>query len=274
VPKVLNKTTLIFNTKTADWIKFEKILSEKINTYKSEVSEIRSEEQLNRFINDFELDLKHICERTMKLYSSDRNPHSNTNKWWSEELTIARRQTNSARRRFQRCQTDRRTQLHNEYLEKRSIYKKLITDQKMKTWNQFITESTRDNTWGLIYKISKNKLNFEKVNELKASDGSLITESKKIAQTLLDSLFPKDSTDNESEIQRSIRENISSEYNNNNIDLMFSEQEVTYCVIAQNPKKSSGEDEFTADIIKTVHKTDPAFLTNLYNKCFELIVFP
>jgi hypothetical protein len=44
-------------------------------------------------------------------------------------------------------------------------------------------------------------------------------------------------------------------------------------VFKQNPKKSPGEDGFTADI-QNLHSIDASFLHKLYNKCLELCAFP
>jgi hypothetical protein len=74
---------------------------------------------------------------------------------------------------------------------------RLINEQKLKSWNEFVTESTKDNPWGIIYRISRNKLNIEKVNELVTENGELITESKQIAELLTTKLFPGDQPHNE-----------------------------------------------------------------------------
>ncbi len=57
-------------------------------------------------------------------------------------------------------------------------------------------------------------------------------------------------------------------------DPLFTEAEVTEIVNTQNNAKSPGEDGFNAQIIKNLHKTEPLFLTKLYNKCLTLGVFP
>jgi hypothetical protein len=46
--------------------------------------------------------------------------------------------------------------------------------------------STRDNPWGQVYKIVKNQLNVEKINELISAEGHIIHDNKNINQTLLD----------------------------------------------------------------------------------------
>ncbi len=92
------------------------------------------------------------------------------------------------------------------------MYVKAINYQKLKTWNEFVVESTKDNPWGLIYKLSRNKLNVEQINELISENGELITDSAQIAVKLMTNLFPCDQPENDNEKQRLIREQIACEY--------------------------------------------------------------
>jgi hypothetical protein len=107
-----------------------------------------------------------------------------------------------------------------------------------------------------------------------APNGELITNRTKIAKCLMENLFPNDEPENDNERQRQTRIRSELEYNENNNDLDFHEHEVTAVVMAQNHKKSPGEDSFTADIIKRLHNIEPTFLTKLYNKCLQLSYFP
>jgi hypothetical protein len=54
---------------------------------------------------------------------------------------------------------DRRQSLASNYINFRKKYKKFIKECKQKSWENFVTESTAENAWGLVYKISKDKLN-------------------------------------------------------------------------------------------------------------------
>jgi hypothetical protein len=60
------KNTLKFNTKTADWIRFEELTRAESRQLKTRLNSIRSEYELNEFITKFEEKLKSICEQTME----------------------------------------------------------------------------------------------------------------------------------------------------------------------------------------------------------------
>ncbi len=196
------------------------------------------------------------------------------NKWWCDELTSLRSRVKNLRRKYQRCQTIRRFVLQEQYQCLRNAYKNRIIELKRNCWQIFIEESTRDNSWGIIYKISKDKLNVEKINELVQSDGSLITDNESIAKTLLDKLFSKDDINNDSEIQKHIRSKAYKMYSNPVSDPPFEYCELEHVVKHQNPKKAPGEDGFTADIVKNLYNAAPELLLNIYNKCLELCHFP
>jgi hypothetical protein len=196
------------------------------------------------------------------------------NKWWCDELTSLRSRVNNLRRKYQRCQTIRRFILQQQYQCLRKAYKNRIIDLKRKCWEIFIEESTRDNPWGIIYKISRDKLNVEKINELVQSDGSLITDNESIAKTLLDKLFPEDDINNDSEIQKHIRNKANEVYSNPASDPPFEYCELEHVVKHQNPKKAPGEDGFTGEIVKNLYNAAPELLLNIYNKCLELFHFP
>ncbi len=136
-----------------------------------------------------------------------------------------------------------------------------------------MADSTRDNPWGLVYKIAQNTINKKFSSQLKDINNKLIINSAEIAKGLLSELFPIDDPTQDNHIHRSIRLKAEEKYESYN-DLPFSEQEITDVILEQNPKKSPGFDSFTADIIQELHKTSPKLFTKLYNKSLELNCVP
>jgi hypothetical protein len=60
------------------------------------------------------------------------------------------------------------------------MYSRAINGQKLKSWNDFITESTKENLWNLVYKVSRNKLLIEKINELVDENEELICLGQRV----------------------------------------------------------------------------------------------
>jgi ribonuclease HI len=265
------KSTVKYSTNNANWEQFSSILKPILNELELKIQYIENEAQINTFVNVFNEALTQVCDQSLPKISTKNR--IKCNKWWTQELSLERAKVNTARRRYQRCQTANRNALKLDYIEIKAFYKSKILKQKTKSWNEFVEQSTKDNPWGLIYKIAKNKHKSEIVNELIDSSGQLITDNKRIAETFLKKLFPEDEFERDLQIHIDIRAEVEEEYTQIN-DLPFTEQEITEVVLAQNAKKCPGEDGFTADIVKNTHLTRVSFLPKLYNKCLDIGVFP
>ncbi len=142
----------------------------------------------------------------------------------------------------------------NIFIHFRQKYKHLINDTKIKSWNCFVTESSRENAWGLAYKIAKNNLNSDKMTEIKSQNGDLMTSAEDIIETLFNTFFPKNDSIVETEVHRNMRQKlIDFNYDSNpipaNNETEFTEEEVTAIIDVQNHKKAPGVDGLTADII-------------------------
>jgi hypothetical protein len=225
-----------------------------------------------RYINDFSNKLTQICEKSFKIINKNVL-NKNSNKWWTEELSVLRHQVNNSRRRYQRCQTYRRQELINCYKLLKIQYKKLIIKTKIDKWESFVNDSTRDNPWGLVYSISRDKIYQQKVCEIITKNNTLVTDSTGIASTLLNELFPNDKPEEDNDYHKQLRQ-FCKQTDCNECDLPFTEQEVTDIILAQNPSKAPGVDGITADIIKKLHQMDSSLLTEVYNKCLSVESFP
>jgi hypothetical protein len=269
---IIYKNTRKYIISEENWETFVRNSEQLINELNQELLKIENKSDLNLFINKLTESLTNICEQTFRRINYNKK-FTKSNHWWSQELTQKRQEVNTSRRRYQRCQTQNRPQLAIEFQNKFKEYKQLMNKLKVKSWQMFVDNNTRENPWGVVYKISRQKLRTEKVSELKANDGSLITDAKEIALELLNSLFPTDSTLNDKEIHTQIRARAETEYTQQS-DLLFSQTEVTSIIESQDKSKSPGLDGFTADIIKKFNSINQEFLTEVYNKCLKFGLFP
>jgi hypothetical protein len=265
VEKIVFNSTLIYNTRKANWNSFNDEMRSKIHLWTSDLKNIKNEIELNNFINNFMQILTDVCNKSIPKLNQNRR--SKGNKWWTSELTEMRRTVNQCRRRYQRCRTKRRAQLKTEYFNIRDRYKNLIVLTRLKSWSEFVTDSTRDNPWGLIYKIAKNKLMNRTITELKTSSGDILTNSSAIASTLFNTFFPIDSQIPEIQTHRFLKQKLiemkaNTDFDNND-DNEFTVEEVTGVINGQNSRKAPGEDGLTADIIKQLNNIDRQYLCNV-----------
>jgi hypothetical protein len=145
---------------------------------------------MNHLVEELTQNITKTCDLCLK--QKKQNIRSNGNKWWTDRLSALRREVNRLRRQYQRCQTNRRPELQNNYKNIKQKYEKILIETKTKSSNQFVVDSTRDNAWGLVYKIAKKSLKNEKICELIGINGQTLTASEAIADTLLEVLFPRD----------------------------------------------------------------------------------
>jgi hypothetical protein len=134
-----------------------------------------------------------------------------------------------------------------------------------------VSDSTRHNPWGFIYKISKEKTINKKFYQIKDNRNHITTDSTGIAKQLIEKLFPKDDKNEDKDYHKYIRK-FSQRTDNNEEDIEFTSQEVANVINAQNPSKAPGADGLTAHIIQTVNNIDNNLLTNIYNKCVVKVI--
>ncbi len=84
-------------------------------------------------------------------------------------------------------------------------YQNLIIKTKAEKWSEFINLNSRENPWGILYKLSREKINNHQVNEIIDTNGHIITNSTEIGENLLNTLFPTDDINSDNIHQKIIR---------------------------------------------------------------------
>jgi hypothetical protein len=257
-----------------NWPDFDIECESLLNQMKIELQLINNSYVLNDFINMFSRELTFVCNKVFRTVNHNRS-HKKSNHWWNQDLQNKRQIVNNNRRRFQRCQTDDRYRLKVIYEQNRKEYKNLLNKTKIESWNMFVfvNNNTRDNPWGIVYAIAKQKINTYILSEIRTSDGLLLTDTQAIGQNLMETLLPDDKQETDSDFHKFIRNKVITDYESNN-DIEFTDTEVSDVINAQNYRKSPGLDGFTADIVFRLHSIDTDFLTTIYNKCLNFGLFP
>ena len=143
--KIQFKTTLKYNTKTANWESLMIHMTPYINQFNSSLQLNPNAYQINELVNSFMYKLTEICDKNIRRHDINK-VKKKANKWWTPDLQSLRQQVNTSRRRFQRCRTNSlKDALKDTYISLKTHYKKVISEEKIKSWNHFIAETTRDN---------------------------------------------------------------------------------------------------------------------------------
>lgn len=260
-----SNNTRKYRSKNFDWNLFENEINPHIPGIHVRLANCHDSKDVSDIAKSITDLITDTCDKFMKIKKNHN--HNKGNKWWNNELTVKRAELNRARRKFQRNFTQNREVLKENYKVIKIQYKKLIIKSKISSFNQFIDNNTRDNPFGVIYKISRNKINPLHNNELINSDGDMITDPNQIAVQILDTLCPDKEYSNE-ELE-SINDAMTVDNYLCPDDIPFTEQELTEIINTQNANKAPGFDGLTADIIATLHNIDKSILLKLYNKCLS-----
>ena len=122
---------------------------------------------------------------------------------------ISKKSNLRLRRRYQLCKVENQKTIYkSEYYSFLSIYKKSIKETNIKSWNQFVSENSRENPWGLVYKIARNRFRCDQLTQLKTKTGHLLTDSNDIANELIDNLFPTDDSIPNTEVHRNLKSSL------------------------------------------------------------------
>jgi hypothetical protein len=265
------RSTVKYNTIKADWDQFNDLLRPKIQRIEQMLCSADREYKINNLIEKLIYEVTKACDQSIPKARTEFKHKSN--KWWTRELSDQRSVINRLRRRYQRCRSESRELFKNEYLVQKIVYKNLINETKLKSWQRFVTDSTRENPWGLIYKISRNATIKDITTELKKTNGDIISDRKTSGEYLMDVLFPNDRPELDSSYHKRVRDIAKSSVDTEE-DIKFTTLEVTTVVNKQNKLRAPGADGITSDIIQKINNNNKTFLTKLYNKCLELNYFP
>ncbi|GBN85862.1 Putative protein in type-1 retrotransposable element R1DM [Araneus ventricosus] len=246
-----------------------KIENMKLLEFKSEISRLIREfkrKGVNR--GNLDLMLRNFCEKLyrvcVKCIKKTKRKNWRNAVWWTDKLEVDRSKVRALRRRFQACQEpqeriERRIVFKREY----SMYKKLIINEKMSSFRNFLEKLVSKNNLGLVkdvLKIGNIELRIEKI---KLANGNYIESFKECRNFIIKSHFPY--------IQK---DNIEINYEECEEYPAFTLDEVEMCLDKMKKGKAPGEDGFTLGIIKEIYLADPVWFVEMLNNCLNFGCFP
>lgn len=188
--------------------------------------------------------------------------------WWSSELTRAKKKVNRLRRMYQRDDTDARVVKRARYNVERRKYTSLVMATRKTSWKKFVEEDSARDPYGLIYKMSNQKMRPDTVLSCISAPEGGTNDWRSTAIALLNGLFPAVEESNASMDQA--RDRCRSRDSQ-----PWTEKEVMLAVRQMKNRKAPGPDMLEAELIKrAVQGGFREVLTKLYNGCLRHSVFP
>lgn len=257
-----------FNIKRADWEKFADAITNARSTNHTEQAERHVGAQ------EFSTKIETIITNASNGSIPKKTRFTKSAPWWNQSLTALRSEARRARRIFQREKNGARRQTHKQkYNELHNKYTTAIRRSKQGSWRKLVTNEGNSDPWGIVYKIQTKKLKIEKVPETIKLHGAQTKTWRETMENLLDALIPNDSTANETESQKRIREQIETPPTTEDTP-PFTEEEVKTAIKSMKNKKAPGQDLLETEIIKSAWSTLGEEIIDMYNRCLSQGVFP
>lgn len=254
-PKLDQVSTRRFNTRKANWSKFDAILvQEHLNTIYS---------------SDPDINVDKITEAITKAAISSIPRSTKQTKptppWWSEELSKLRQDVRRAHHRLLNIGSESLDAVTVQYRVTRNKYVSALRKAKYTSWTTFTT-SGNEEKWGKCYKwLKKGSVKQQIPTALKRQDGTFTSTMLETLNTLLDSLIPIVPGEDRCVVaQSTVHEDVE----------LCEELEVKQAIWRMNPKKAPGLDNLNGHIIKRSWLIIKDPLVSTFNSCLKMGKIP
>ena len=232
---------------------------------------------IEKHIDDFSYDLRVACNKSFKTQRASKRltPHKSV-PWWTEELTIMRKRTNTLRRRYQRTRNNEelREKHKIQYYAGKAIYAATIKKEKTRSWKEYCNITSSKNPWNEVYKLAAGKRNTcTQITTLRKPDRSLMADIKETLCLVLDYFTPTHNLHDDNDYRKQVRAQAQKPVCTAE-DRAFTIKEIRNAIQSMDNKKAPGEDGITSNIYKQTFQTFPKFITAMYNGCLSYGVFP
>ncbi|KAH9528787.1 hypothetical protein DERF_002701 [Dermatophagoides farinae] len=263
-------TTIKWNTNNINWEQWSTFINDSFNNNNitcDYINEINSKFDLDYCVSLITNTIQQACEKTMRRYNNRRTKR---NPWHNDRHTRELLQTQkSLYRRFRRCYNEnQRNILIEQYQSTRKQYREHL--QKLKDDHlekRFKSENDIDNYY--------NVCNFLKHHDtMPARTLANQPDPTSTVKMLLDYLFPDDNSDDDTQQQMYIRDQVNNWVNiHHNDDMPFHPvtcHELINAINKFNNNTSPGFDGLAPIICKQFVANFPDIAVAIYNQCLQL----
>lgn len=250
--------------KTADWTEFKRVArahAENLDVRRTTADALQREiEQIATT----------ACEASMTL---ERPRVPSKPKWWTTELSAARREARAARHVLQDLRrrahrdappTNEELRARRNYRTERRRFAAAIQSVKTDDWHRFVTTTGNAEPWGAVYRICRKKKSFPEMGSFRKANGEQTRSWTEGAETLLNKFVPDvDPTDRRPDPRA---EDEAPD------DITVEEIDASLCRF--RPKRAPGLDGKRAPVYQQLLAAIPDVIVALFNKCLEEGCFP
>ena len=221
-------------------------------------------------IGQFTIKLKEVIQITCsEICKPNTEVKGKPIPWWTESLKITRKRTNALRRRYRRRinNEELRETRKNQYTKAKKEYHAATKREKIRSWKQYCTATSPNNSWNEIYKLANNKPRSKQIiRTMRKPDGTKTETMTETLQLIMDQLIPEDKHKENTPYHRTIREQTKQPLYTMD-EKEFTKEEVKQVVEILQPKKAPGPNAITNEIIKLFFKEIPKTITATHKAC-------
>ncbi|CAK9811752.1 Retrovirus-related Pol polyprotein from type-1 retrotransposable element R1 (Fragment) [Anthophora quadrimaculata] len=259
-----------YNIKRACWDKFHELARTKFN--EQTIGSITNAEP-DESVRIFNKILKNCCDKAIPK----RKQCENSVPWWNKDLDKLRKEVNANKKQLARAYKlnliDQIEIYQNTYRRSRNRYVKEIRTAKRSTWQNFVTDESNKDPWGIVYKIARDKIRRRvALTAIQLENGQRTQDIISTNTVLINKCAPDDYVPN-NELQIEVKKK-AQRYMCHNVEQEFTCEEIITAISKFKNKKAPGIDNFSIEIIKHLWNCNSTVVINLLNNCFKKGRFP
>jgi len=244
--------------------------------YETLSSLITEELDIEKQIDEFSELQKLACNKSFPTYGATKKVTAQkTVPWWTQDLTVLIKRTNTQRRLYQRTRNndELREKRKTQYSEGKSTYAATIKREKIRFWKEYCNMTTAANPWNAVFNLAAGKNTITQITTLRKPDGSLTIDTKEALRLMLDDFTPEDNERDDKDYHKQVRTQTQKPTTTAD-DREFTIEEIWDAVDSMDNKKAPGEDDITGDIYNHTFQILPKSITAMYNGYLRHGVFP
>ena len=130
------------NFRMTDWTEFVETLKENLTNIPPPV-EINNIEEFDSRLKSLNEAVQNTVEKHVKL----TKPSPYSKRWWTTELTKAKRKTCQLARKARQYRHNEHHPIHEEYRQQRNLYAELLRTTKMEHWAEWLEGLNESSVW-------------------------------------------------------------------------------------------------------------------------------
>ena len=266
-------TTFKYKTAKANWNKFHETLEHELtqrNITHERIQSVSSLASLDLLVDGLTKSIQKACDKSIpkRRRKTKRCP------WMSEEIKAQKGKVNRLKHRLQNSGRYSPTSEEdvNTYTREKEKYANMVLKASVGSYKKFLQDQGRGDVWSKVKPIIATKSNIKPPASLDVG-GNFTNSPSDTGKALLHHFYPDDQTSTDTPEQRLLRNFDDTDYQSPG-EPGFTGDEVIEVFRNMSAKKAPGLDHLTSDVILRFAKSHTSLLTNFYNRCLTLGLFP